>query len=285
MPDVDSTVVTELIPPEQIVNFIDGYGYPALTALFVAAAIPSVGSIPVRMPRWNSISVPSGTKTEGADFSQVAPDTTEESITPGIVGMEIPLTDEAKAGSVIGIPEQLLIEGINAMSNRMDTDGHAVSTSATNTAGTTATVLNRVAMNAYATAYRALNLPAGWRNAFVVGNSGYRDLEEDEVLQSATKDMGFAAFASASGYQGTYGSFDLFLTQNIATEGPGRSNYMTPIGNGRSGIAYAITQRIVVESNRGVLGARSARDFHVFRAWYGTGLRNRTRLLECLSRA
>jgi len=284
MANVTAALVEELIPTEQIVNFIDGYGYPALTALFVAAAMPSVGSIPVRMPRWNQITPTAGTKTEGSGFAEVTIDTTEETITPGIVGMEVPITDEAKAGAIIGVPEGLLIEGIAAMANRMDVDGHAVSTSATNSQGAVTDVFNRAKVNAAMASYRALSIPNGFRHALVVGNGGFRDLEADSILESATKEMGFAAFSADSGYKGTYGGLDLFLTQNIATEGAGRSCYITPVGNGRSGLGYAITQRIVVESNRGSEGARSARDFHVFRAWYGTGLRNRTRILEVLAR-
>lgn len=284
---LDTTSVTELIPTEEIGNWIDGFNFPLGCGLFIAAVLPGIGSIPMRAPRWDSFSVPASTKAEGDDFTQVEATTSEESATPGIVGWEEAITDEVVAGRR-GIREARLIEALAALNNRLDVDILGVSTSATNTAGTTATICNRQAFSAYASAYRALDIVGGemWDHAFAGGHDAFRDLDDDEVVTAAAKaaNDNFAVLASAAGYRGQYGGFQLFESGNIAAEAPGWSNFMTPIGAGRSGLMLVMTQGPTVEENRGRDGARAASTFYVFRAWYGAGMRNRTRLLECLSR-
>lgn len=284
---IDTTSVTELIPTEEIGAWLDGYGYPLGVGLLVAAIIPGTGSIPMRSPRWDQLSVPAGTKSEGDDFTQVEMTTSEESATPGIVGFETSLTDEVVAGRV-GIREAHLIEAVTSLSNRMDADILAASTSATNTVGTTGGIFTRQYFSAAAAAYRALEIPGGemFDHAFVLHHDAVRDLDDDEVVTAAAKAASdnFRILGAAAGYLGAYGGFQLFESGNVAAEAPGWSNFATPIGAGRSGLMVVVTQSPTVEMNRGRDGARAASTFHVFRAWYGAGMRNRTRLLEVLSR-
>lgn len=284
---IDQASVTELIPTEEIGSWLDGYGYTARCGLIIAATIPGIGSIPMRSPRWDQLTPPAGAKAEGDDFTQVEMTTSEESATPALVGFETALTDEVVAGRR-GIREAHLIEAVNSLSNRIDSDILAVSTSATNIAGTTATVCGRQAFSAYAAAYRALDIPGGemMDHAFCGSHDAFRDLDDDEVVTAAVKaaNDGFLALASAAGYKGSYGGFQLFESGNVAAESPGWSNFMTPIGAGRSGLMCVMTQGPTVEQNRGRDGARAASTYYVFRAWYGAGLRNGTRILECRSR-
>lgn len=282
---IDTTSVTELIPTEEIGTWIDGYNYPMGVGLVVCATIPGVGSIPMRSPRWDQFSVPSGTKSEGDDLTQVEATTAEESVTPGIVGFEIAITDEVVAGRR-GIREATLVECMAALGNRIDVDALSGSTSATNISGDTARVMNREAFSADAAVYRALDIPGGemMEHAFVGHHDAFRDMDADEVLKAATLDANWQAFASSSGYRGRYGGFQLFESGNVAAEAPGWSNFMTPIGMGRSGLMVVISRGPRVESNRGRDGARAQSEYHAFTAWYGAGMRNRLRLLECRSR-
>lgn len=285
MADFDTTAAAVIIPTEKLGEVIDGYGYPALTGLVVCASVRTQGTVAVRMPRWGVITPTAGTKTEGANFSEVVPAMAEESLTPGIVGFEMPLTDEVVANVVAGIPGGLLSEALNAMANRMDVDIHAAANSATNTQGAVTDVWNRTKVTAAAAAYRALNINLpGAQHALVVGGAGQTQLELDEIVSAATRTAGmFAPVSATAGYLGSYGQFQLFSTNNLATEGGGNSNYMTPIGDGKSGIAIGVAKRIQVEVNRGSEGARAAMQFMVISAWYGAAMRNRTRLLQILS--
>lgn len=284
MPNFDTTAAAVVIPAEKIESYIDGYGYAALTGLAICASVQAQGAIAIRMPRFGSITVPSGTKTEGDDFDEAVPSMAEESLTPGFVGFEIPITDETVLGKP-GISEAVLLEAMAAMQNRIDRDIHAASTSATNTQGSSTDIWNREKVTAAAAAYRALNIPGQtWEHALAVGGAGHTQLEQDELLSAASRSVGmFAPVSAVSGYLGMYGAFNLFATQNLATEGGANSNYMTPIGNGRSGIAIGVSVALGVESNRGREGALSQRTFHVVRCMYGAAMRNRTRLLQVLS--
>lgn len=283
----DTASLAELVPTERISEWVDGYNYAMRVGLAIVATIPGVGSIPQRSARWDQLVPTASTKSEGDDFTQIEHTTSEESATPGIVGFETSLTDEVVAG-VRGIRELHLVECINSLSDRMDADILAASTGATNTVGSTTRIYNREAFSADAAAYRALNIAGAefMDHAFCGHGDAFRDLDLDEVLTAAVKagTDGFRVLASTAGYMGPYGGFQMFQSNNVAAEAPGWSNFMTPIGLGRSGLMCVLTQNPTVEENRGRDGARAASTYYVFRAWYGAGMRNRTRLLECLSR-
>lgn len=284
---IDTASLAELVPAERISEWVDGYNYAMRVALAIVATIPGVGSIPQRSARWDQLTPTAGTKAEGDNFAQLEMTTSEESATPGIVGFETALTDEVVAG-VRGVRELHLIEAINSLSDRMDADILAASTGATNTVGTTTRVYNREAFSADAAAYRALNIAGAefMDHAFCGHGDAFRDLDLDEVLTAAAKagSDGFRVFSATAGYMGPYGGFQMFQSNNVAAESPGWSNFMTPIGLGRSGLMAVITEGPSVEENRGRDGALAASTYYVFRAWYAAGMRNRTRLLECLSR-
>src|SRR5574338_543595 len=125
MPNVDTTLAAVVIPTENIEAAVDGFGYPALTGLLIAAGYKTKGSITIRMPRFSAgVTVPPGTKSEGSDFTEAVPTMAEGSLTPGIVGFEIPITDEADAGAIVGITGETLADALMAMATRMDSDVH-----------------------------------------------------------------------------------------------------------------------------------------------------------------
>lgn len=284
---IDTTSVTELVPTEEIGTWLDGYNYPARVGILVAASIPGIGSIPMRSPRWDQLTPTAGTKAEGDDASQVEMTTAEESATPGIVIFETALTDEVVAGRR-GIREAHLIEAMASLGNRIDSDILAVSTSSVNTMGSTAQVFNRQFFSAFASAYRALDIPEGamMDHAAVLHHDAVRDLDEDEVLTAAARAVApqFQVLGAAAGYKGAYGGLQLFESGNVAAESSGWSNFATPIGAGRSGLMFVVSRPPQVEENRGRDGARAQSTYYVFSAWYGAGMRNRLRLQEAVSR-
>lgn len=291
----DTTSVTELIPTEELPSFVDEYGYTPRTGILVASLSPGLGSVAHRFARWDVIAVPAGTKSEGDDFTQVEVTTAEESITPGIVGFEVALTDEVLAAAMGGlrvpagqIPVAFALECIAALSDRMDADILSSSTSATNTAGATTDTFTREKFSAAAAAYRALQIPNSemMEHAFVGHHDAFRDLDADEVVTTAARaaTSEFRVLGAKSGYIGPYGGFQLFESGNVAAEGAGWSNLMTPMGFGRSGLGLVVSDPIRAEVNRGRDGALSASTYAVLRGWWGAGMRNRTRLLEVLSK-
>lgn len=289
------SLLTETVPTEDINTFVQSYEYALPVGQIVAWARPSpLGSVAVRFPRWNQVNaatgVPAGTKTEGASFTRVTVDQTESSITPGLVGLEMALTDEVQraAGIEGGVMAGVIIEALNAMSDRIDTDVLSSSTSATNTAGATGDNFTVSKFNAATAAYRALNIPAGpMGTAFIAHSDAIRDLTESWGTSSApfqTNHALGAAFGPTPGYHGQYLGFQVFESSNVPAEAPGWSNGMTPIGAGASGLGIAMTEAPSVRSNRGSVGELDAEDMFVLRAWYGAGLTNPSRYLEVLSR-
>lgn len=287
--ETTTTSAEELVPVEDIDTYIANFNYVVPSGLAVAWARPSIGSIPVRFPRWNEISVPSGTKNEAEDFTRVEVTTTEASATPGLVGFEVVLTDELLAGAQGGVPESLLQQGVRAILGRMNSDVLGVSTGATNATGSTSDALGREKFSAAAAAYRALEIDPGATglHAAILAHGPMGELDKDEVLTSAAiagKSM-MDVMSATSGYKGRYGGFELFEDGAVANEAPGKSNIMTPIGAQVSGLGLAMTEMPRVARARAELGNRAAADFYVLRAWYGASLAYPQNLLEVLSAA
>jgi hypothetical protein len=291
MTSIVTTDVTELIPTEKIGLYIQAANLPPNVALAIAWAEPGQGSIAVRFPRWDSISVPAGTKTEGSDFTQVVQTTAESSITPGIVGFEEVFTDEVLVQTVKGpaIAAGAIDNGLRFLAQRLEVDLLASSTSATNATGATTDVFGKDKYAAALAAWRALEVPQiGLGTAMVLDHGPMADLEVDMLLSVAPSSGMFAGLMSAeNGYKGRApGGVELFESGNVAAEAPGMSNFITKIGNQASGLGIVFQEMPrVVGPNVGVLGARSAQTFYVLRAWYGCGLTNPGRLLEVLTAA
>ena len=292
--ETTAALLEEYIPTEDIDDFISSFEYHPTPSQAIAWVRPApMGSVAVRFPRWNQLDtgsgVPGGTKTEGASFTRVDIDLTESSLTPGLVGFEMALTDEAskanKAGA--GIAMMIIVEAIHALVDRQDTDANSGSTSATSTTGATGDNFDWEKFNAAAAAYRALKIKSMMGHGFVGHNDAFRDLTAGVGTSGAMFQANTAIgsmFGPESGYHGRYLGFEMFESGNVAAESPGWSNYMTPIGAGSSGIGIALTEAPSVRPNRGAEGERDAEDIMIVRSWYGAGLINPRRLLEVLSR-
>lgn len=292
---VDVTAVTELVPTELIGTFVQEYEYTPRAAEAVAWAEPGVGSIVRRFPRWEQLDggsgVPAGTKTETDTFTDVTLTAAENSITPGLVGFRMPLSDEAVAAFVGegGLPASAIEAGLDGLLDRMDSDGLSSSTSATNTSGAATDNFTLAKFRAAAAAYRALKIPAAPMGSAFIGHfDAFRDLEESAGASAAVfaaTELSSQMFGSMPGFKGSYHGFSaLFESGNVPAESGGWSNGMTPIGQRVCGLGYVITERPNVRPTRGDDAENRAVTYLVTRAWYGTGLTNPNRYLEVLSR-
>jgi hypothetical protein len=285
-PHTGTTEQTEIVPSELLDAFIQELPLPPLTGESIAWPVPGVGSIVRRFARFEDFTFPTGTKTQTDTFTDVAVTLAESSITPGLVGCRIPISDELEAMAIGGVPAETLAFAMRKMFNRIDIDILSGSTSATNTVGGTSDVFTAAKFRAAAATFRALDLGAGM-NAFVGHADAFRDLEESIASTTAPFTANMASsqlFGSASGYKATYSGFEMFETNNVPAEGAGWSNFMTPIGAQRCGLAIVMTEMPNIRRTRGDDAESRATTYYVLRAWYGAGLQNAGRWVEVLSR-
>lgn len=287
--ETTTTTLTEVIPVEYIPEFIEGYNWNVPVAMEVARIVEKAdqGSVPYRFPRHDQFSMPAGTKTEGTgSFTRVAHQTVENSLTPGIVGAEIVLTDEAQVAARTsgGILASTLEQTLLSLVDRMDTDILAGITSATNTTGTVSDVFTRDQWDDAVAAYRALSAKSmGNMHAALLAPSAYNDLKRDERSASATSAiLASSFFGGAQGFTGEYDGFMLAYAANAPSESSGFASCMTPIGPS-SGLGIVVVEYPNARLNRGVDGESIASTFGHIRAWYGAGLVNQTSLLEILT--
>lgn len=291
--------LTEIIKTEEIDNFIASYQYTPRVGEQVAWMKPGApkSTIPVKFPRWKRLNaqttpgVPAGAKSETDVFTDVDIDTTEGSVTPGYVGFRLPVSDEAmaNAGATIGqgFEASLLAECFSAMLDRMDADILAVSAGATTTAGAITDNFTLDKLNAGIATYRATNPPDGGAHAFVGHNDAFRDL----IASTTSSTSPFnAAVASAmnlgaiAGYKGNYAGIEMFESGNVVAESTGWSNFLTPMGNQRSGVALVMGEGVRIVPTRGDDAEVRKTTYLVVSAVYGTGLINPDRVTEVLSR-
>ena len=286
--ETTTTTYAEIIPTEVIPDYIQSFNYPKRCGLMIARRFQGTGSVAYRLPRFSEFDPTAGTKTEGTGaFTRIAMDTAEESVPAVIVGNEIALTREVIAASgVSGVERASLDEVILAMDDRRDADILGVSTSWTNTTGSTADVFTRDKLSAALSAYLLLNITEGAEGtALVLHADAFRDLAADDWLSSASTAGKVPALATTLGYMGQLAgsNIQLFVSNNIPAEAPGWSNFMTPIGT-RSGLAYVESAPMMVESPRAEESVRYQISQHWIHMWYGTGMSNRNNGMEIRSR-
>ena len=283
--------VEELIPTEKIGAWVQGY--PRAPRTFETVGWlqyePELGSVPFRFPRAQAFAVPAGTKTEAAEFTRVAFTTAESSITPGIVGFELAITDESAKSSVLGrgFSPQIVAETVEALQDRKDSDGLASIASATNTMGAESDSFTLDHLVNALGQWAALNNRSGpMGDCAIIRSSSYTALMRDIIATSGPAAAVGAAgmFGTSSGYKTEYLGCHIFTTSNVPAHGAGYSNCVTGIGNGFCGLGQVIVEDVKAgASERGSEGQRSAESYTVVRAWYGSGVANPDKVLEVLS--
>lgn len=185
------------------------------------------GANVLRIPGYDSIDVPSGTKTETDEQGTYTDFTTSKAeVTAGVVIVRSLLSDELEQDGKID-PNAGLARQMVAMSKRMDKDLLALHTSATNTSDSTGVTLTLDLWDAAKTAYMA-QLP-------VVGPTGFHAwvAAPSQVghLQTAIRTAGGGSLSAGAGlgvfngqpmveYQGRYNGIEIFqgnVPQNDAS--------------------------------------------------------------------
>lgn len=278
-----------IVPTEEIDGFIAGYEYPIPVSMALAWVVPGTGSTPHRFPRWGEITVPGGTVAETVAFADANISTAEGTGTPGMVGFRMPISDEVVAAATGGVPAAVLIEGIRALTNRMDSDLCGISTSATNATGAITDTFTLAKFRSALAAYKALRIPdSPFGHAMVLDHGPAAALLESlhssaaTLLVSQGDSMGLGPVAGRIGR--LYG-VEVFETGNVAAESTGKSNFMTPIGATHSGLGLVLSKMPHIEVSRGDDATARKVTYYVFAAWYAAALANTRRFLEVLSAA
>jgi len=285
---IDATDVEELIPTEEIGTFIIHSNFAPTTAQAVGWMAAGKGSIARRFPRTAAFSVPAGTKSEGDAFTVANNTTAENTVTPGLIGFGFQITDTAARGSVVGLAPMEIVEAINGLNDRIDSDFHSSSTSATVITGADTDTMDVNNLLAGISAYRAQNIrSSNGLVAVVLGSDAGADFMQD-LGSSGAAILGNAdlanIFGAESGFMGSFGRTQIFETSNVTTTGAGRSNYITPIGMENSGIAMVQTEAPNIRVTRGDTMELAAGTQYVARAWVGLGLTSTGRIVELLGR-
>lgn len=284
-----STDVEELIKTEEIDDFVAGFEYAPPVGLGISWMRGGTGSVPIRFPRWNELSLASvSAHAETVDAVDLDMTTTESSLQPAIIIFRLPIPDEMVASANRGdVPAGMLAEAIVAFLNRMDSDSLATSTGATLQTGSIATAFNLQAFRAAKAYYKAQRIPQSPQGtAMVLSHDAAGAL--DEAMGStgasfAITDDDMARFGWSSGYQGRFQGLFMFESDNVAAESTGNSNFITPIGARMSGLGAVINEMPNIRPTRGDDGESRATSFFNIRAYYATGLVNPRRFVEVLS--
>lgn len=272
--ETTTTTADDVIPTEEIVDFVRAYPRATPVSMSVAWIKQSTGIVPCLFPRLSTSAViPAGTKTEAASFTRVATSTGSDTTTAAFVGSELALTDELVMSSKVrGLPATVIIDRLRAMANRIDTDVLANFDGLSSTSGDTGTDLTRAGMGLALAAYWALNLDDSMgEHAALLANSAASQLMQDNLTTTAVAGHTerFGVGVSLGEFQGLV----LLRAANAAAISGGYASGITPIGNERSGLLLGISEAINARPpQRGSEGERDAEEYVVVRAMYGTGV-------------
>jgi hypothetical protein len=276
--------LADVVPSERIVETIQAAALPPVVAEMVAwieDCPPGAGNT-IQWPRWAATTVPSGTKGETEAFDAVSMATDSETVQVAFVGMDVPLSDEASHDGA-GLPQGLLIEGVRAVRDRVDSDVLATIATATNSEDFTGSPLNLQRWGATAAVFRALSPPSEQGFAAILHTHQLDTLLADMRLTAATLMPATAdqrLFGAASGPVGFYENIAVFATTNAPVNGGVYSAAFTPIGNGASALGLAIAEPVGVELQRDAVRKVT---HAVFSARFGAVVVIQGRLVEALT--
>jgi|GEM_PF-6514044 len=285
-----TTDVEEVIPTEKINSFIERTNFKPQIAQAIAWISAGIGTIPDKQPRINAFTYNGVAQTEGNDLQILETDTTEESITPGVLGWAFRVSDQAEANAspILGLSPELILVAVDTLWETINDKFCAASTSATQITGAETDVLDVDKFLAAQSAYQALNITSrNGMHAAVLGSDAMGDLVQSlggSAASILTNPDFMEMFGPESGYKGTLFGQEIFTTTAVTTTGAGRSNFMTPIGDQNSGLGIVMSKPPRIEVSRGDLMQLALGTQYTITSWAGFGLKNRLRLVEVLGR-
>lgn len=177
--ETTTTSLTELIPPERIEELI-GMENRAAAPHDLIAWLKDMSDQPANqlaIPRYDKTDVPSGTKAEAAEFSNVEQTASEATISWGDVGLARELTDVA--GQLARQQaEDMFMLNLRAMRERVSSDILGLITSASNTSDFSTTNLDLDKWGTATAAFSAQLPYAGFMRVAVLSTNQLRDLKK-----------------------------------------------------------------------------------------------------------
>lgn len=272
---------TEVIPSEDIGDFISAYEFKVPVGLAVAWTKSGRGNVPQTFPRWDAMAdgVPSA-KAETDEFAERDIAMSESSITPALFGFAIKRSEEAMAGSPMGVEAGLLVEALNNLIDDMDDAVLGSISSITASEGAVTDNYNMARFRADVAAYKLLNLRRGpMGHVALLSNGMANELITSLETSNATlvtRVGDTLALGPEDGYVGSLRGFSIYETQGLPTSTTGRAGGMFPAGFRASPLGAVINELPHVRSSGAGDSQNDLRAIvqHVFRCWYGVGVTN-----------
>lgn len=286
---VNATLLASLadtVPSEQIDEYISQFAYAESVAHHVAwiRAMQRGGGNVAVWPRWNAISVPAGTKTEGDTFSVV--EATTDSVTAAVAyrGFVLEVSREVQFDSQVELPRTLVDEAMTAMVDAIDSDLLGLTVDASNqfdAAGSLSITQWRNAL----LRWRLLNPRSGPEGfCAILHPAQIADLGLDFVLSTSpgAARVDATSFGANSAYIGTVDGIHVFSSTNVPTDDGDYCGCITSIGNNYCGLAMAVSEPVNIELHK---QPTRKTDELVIAARYAVARANESRLLTVRSTA
>lgn len=291
------TAQDDTVRTEHIVPFVRSYPYEPSIMMQLAHVEPApLGSVQVKFPRYDQMSLPASALSETDNNTQVALATSSGTATPAILRFSLIISDELKAARSYApgsVPVEAIEQTMMAILARSDTDALSTVTSATQSTGAAADTPDMDWLDSAITAastYPHFRRAGGMGMSCVILAPNQAQGVINSMKANASPLLAQSGFAgnakvtTMSGFLFNYGGFPLYQTDGVANESSDRRNAcIMPIGRGKAGIGIAEKELFRVEVNRGHSGAERASDWIDIASWMGYGLADATALVEVLS--
>lgn len=253
-----STNLASLIPPEKIEERLRQVNLPPVIAPMIADVGnvgPGMGST-VSIVKMGDLTIPAGTTSENAEFPYVTSTDTDITVTDGLVGVNLQLSNKGQLDSIINGLAQRVALARKKIMLRIDQDGLDLIQSSSNTQNYTGSNLTEQRLLASSTTFAAQNPSASGPVAFVGTPQVISDLKADiiasggtrlggDAISQRTAEMMDTTIGATNGYQGHWNGVELFQTTQAPTTGTDCNASMV-IAGPESAWAYRVWEGLYV---------------------------------------
>jgi hypothetical protein len=216
--ETTTTSLTELIPTERIEEIIGQENRATPIYDFISwrkdMSQPGAGAT-WTVPAWDASEVPSGTKAETDEFTNVEATTADVTCTPGVVGLSRELTDPAAQDARMNAEEMFMLN-LRGMKQRMTTDLLALATSATNTSNFSGTNFDMDDFGVATAAFDAQFPYSGFTRLFIMSANQMRDFKISARNAGASIEATGRALGLLGLYEGQVYSFENYAIVSSA---------------------------------------------------------------------
>lgn len=243
----------------------------------------------IRLPRRDGVTVPAGTKAEGAAFSTVSTSLSHETLSGGWVGYSDYVTWESNKHGVKAAIEIVVADALQAMPDRVDRDGLALlatATTATSRSGTTLGDEDMITVRAAFAAKHPHRTGGGWVTCLNIAQA--RDWALDlknnggqQLAGNAQSNNAAAMQQIQEGFLGARHGMRHFVTDNVPTAAGDASGAVFSAGKGGP-LVYRNWELIGWETD---WRQDEKRWLFTVSAFYGWALRDQTNIHGIVSQA